>query len=264
MPIILPDVIEISAPRRDEELEERERLRDAAVQSIGLAPILIPESQPDNVGTEEEEEFTMEGSEQDRLPSLEQSHPASSTPSVTLSPKTVHDRPRQTSWIAPVPGSFPSATSRTIPAFPTTISTLTPFTQLSSSIPKFYPPTSLRIFSLSRNWKNRFIILTSPPPIPRASIGPTTSHLHLFKSSGQGEEELERLEINEDSVVFVAEEDAGGRRNVVKVGGDDVGNVNKVLNHQSGGRTMWFLQITNSAEAQKWIAAIKNAILAQR
>ena len=33
------------------------------------------------------------------------------------------------------------------------------------------------------------------------------------------ERELERLEINEDSVVYIAEGEVGGRRNVIKVGG---------------------------------------------
>src|ERR1700685_1037210 len=37
-PIILPGVMEICAPRHDGEVEERERLRDAAAQSIGLGP----------------------------------------------------------------------------------------------------------------------------------------------------------------------------------------------------------------------------------
>jgi hypothetical protein len=86
----------------------------------------------------------------------------------------------------------------------------------------------------------------------------------LFKSPGAEEKEVERLEINEDSIVFVAEEEVGGRRNVVKVGGQDVGALKKELNHEEAGRTMWLLQIVDSNEAQKWIAAIKNAILSQR
>lgn len=95
------------------------------------------------------------------------------------------------------------------------------------------------------------------------------SYLHLFKSSAADEKEMERLEITEDSVVFVAEEqEIGGRRNVVKVGGVDV--VKKVRdfgssnNTEENGRTMWFLQISDADEAQKWITVIKNAIFEQR
>lgn len=93
---------------------------------------------------------------------------------------------------------------------------------------------------------------------------PLVSHLHLFKSSGSEERELERLEINEDSVVFVADEEVGGRKGVVKVGGLDVGALRNESNQDSGNRTTWLLQILDAAEAQTWITAIKTAILAQR
>lgn len=108
------------------------------------------------------------------------------------------------------------------------------------------------------------MVLSSPTLPSSRGQAPSVSYLHLFKSSGSEEKELERLEINEDSVVFVAEEEVGGRKGVIKVGGLDVGAFKKELNHEIGGRTMWFLQILNQTEAQKWIAAIKNTILGQR
>lgn len=108
------------------------------------------------------------------------------------------------------------------------------------------------------------MVLSSPITLLSRGAAPTVSYLHLFKSPGAEEKELERLEINEESVVFVAEEEVGGRRHVVKVGGTDVGAMRKEMNHEEGGRTMWFLQLTDPAEAQKWIAMIKNAILGQR
>jgi hypothetical protein len=64
--------------------------------------------------------------------------------------------------------------------------------------------------------------------------------------------------------VFVAEQEVGGKKHVIKVGGLDVGALKKELNRGEGGLTMWFLQITDAAEAQKWITVIKNAILCQR
>ena len=93
---------------------------------------------------------------------------------------------------------------------------------------------------------------------------PAVSYLHLFKSSSPDERELERLEINEDSVVSVSEEDVGGRRQVIKVGGADVGAMKKEYTYDEGGYTMWLLQITDQAEAQQWITNIKGAILGQR
>ena len=108
------------------------------------------------------------------------------------------------------------------------------------------------------------MVLSSTPAVARRDSSPPVSYLHLFKASSADEKEIERLEINEDSVVFVAEEGVGGRKHVVKVAGVDVGARKKELNHEEGGRTMWFLHISDPAEAQKWITAIKNVILGQR
>ncbi|KAF8964185.1 hypothetical protein BDZ97DRAFT_915772 [Flammula alnicola] len=130
--------------------------------------------------------------------------------------------------------------------------------------PKYYPPSSLRIFALSKNWKNRFLLLSSPATLVTRGQGPAVSYLHLFKSSNPEDKELERLEINEDSVVFVAEEEVGGKSHVIKVAGADVGAMKKDYMHEEGGHTMWLLQIPEQADAQKWITNIKNAILGQR
>ena len=45
------------------------------------------------------------------------------------------------------------------------------------------------------------------------------SYLHMFKSSSPDEREIERLEINEESAVYVADGEVGGRKCVVKVEG---------------------------------------------
>lgn len=58
------------------------------------------------------------------------------------------------------------------------------------------------------------------------------------------------MEIGADSVVFVNEEEIGGRRGVVKVGG--VGGVEMTLS------------MVDQNEAHNWITAIKQAVLSER
>jgi hypothetical protein len=206
-PFAFDHVIDI-AP--DEELEERQRLRDAAAHSIGLGPLLEP--------TEEEE--TPEEQEQ-----------------------------RQQVVV--------------LPPFPASPATLAPFVVLHATIPKYYPPSSLRIFSLAKQWKPRYLLLS----VPAGSV----SHLHLFKGSHSDDRELERLEINADSVVFVAESlstvsaDPDAPAHVVKVAGADVGARRKDWNSTDDvGRTVWLLHLSTSSDAQRWISAIKSAIFEQR
>jgi hypothetical protein len=265
-PIFLPEVIEISAPRRDEEMEERERLRDMAAKSIGLDPVLLEDSQPeeDNSGYDRTEEDELD---RDEVPSMD-FVPAKSSRTSHISLKIPTPPPNHRYR----PGSLShqsinwtdSSTFPSLPAFPTTPKALSGAIQTSSTLPKYYPPPSLRLFMVSKHWKSRFMVLSSAPPLPSRPAGSNLSYLHLFKSSGSEEMELERLAINEDSVVYVAEGESGGRKHVVKVGGVDVGAMNRDLNHEEGGRTMWFLQIKDPAESQKWIAMIKNSVLSQR
>ena len=118
------------------------------------------------------------------------------------------------------------------------------------------------------------------------------SYLHMFKSSGQEERELERLEINEESVAYVADGEVGGRKCVVKFegilrrrpqaghsghGGKDGsrkdGKGGKGSNGEEGlvtavggeeGRTTWIVQILDPEETQKWIEGVKGVVLNQR
>ncbi|KAL0066148.1 hypothetical protein AAF712_006772 [Marasmius tenuissimus] len=299
VPIILPEVMEISAAHivKDEEVEERGRLREEAAQALGLAissPVEGPENgnfldslPADDVGNSDDQE-TYEDSvsvASTRTPNNQVVQtPLSSLPSTASIPippssprhHLVHTRSRSGSMPAALPPSRPSHTRSSsvapppspIPPFPSTPASLTQYIQISSTFPKYYPPSSLRIFALSKQWKTRFMVLSTPPSSPLPTLpsrsNPSVSYLHLFKSSSPEEKEFERLEINEDSVVFVSEEDVGGRKHVIKVGGVDVGAMRKDLNHEESGRTMWLLQITDSVESQKWIANIKSAILNQR
>ncbi|KAJ7505443.1 hypothetical protein B0H11DRAFT_2186832 [Mycena galericulata] len=197
--LALPHVIDISAPPPDEELEERQRLRDAAAQSIGLG-LLRDEEEAQEVVVEEEEEDPL-------------------------------------------------------PPFPASPALLGPFTTLAASLPKYYPPTSLRIFALAKQWKTRHILLSPGTP----------SHLHLFKGPANDNQELERLAIGPDSVVFVAESTPLDRALVIKVGGADVGARRREWNPtDDNGRTVWLLHFPSPPEGQRWISAIKSAIFDQK
>ncbi|KAI0693964.1 hypothetical protein BC835DRAFT_1351319 [Cytidiella melzeri] len=209
-----------------------------------------------------------------------------------------------------------------IPPFPSTPAALSPFTQLSGTMPRYYPAPSLLMFTLTKQWKNRYLVFTCPhaepstqKPVFRSPWGtgadstgqrghntiPIPSFLHLFKTSGSEEKEVERLEINEESVVYVAEGEVGGRKGVIKVGGSlrkknspssryspsaissrtsssSMGSVEDAsdpppLSHDNSlasgstsaeGRTMWVVQITDPGEAKDWIGAIKGSVLNQR
>lgn len=276
--IFLPGVLEISAhtQRQDEEVEERNRLREMAAQAIGLGPFMVSQ------GSGSRAESTEEDEDEDRLPASENNmisflgNPRSSESTPNITTRSPHDSSFSESMSAqPLPGRFrsgsmlarspPATTAITpIPSFPSTVLALTLFRQSSGMYPKYYPPSSLRIFALSKNWKNRFLVLSSPTKLVMRGQIPAVSYLHLFKSSSPDERELERLEINEDSVVFVAEAEVGGRRQVIKVGGADVGAMKKEYTYDEGGYKMWLLQITDQADAQQWITSIKNTILGQR
>ena len=274
--VILPDVIEISASRADEEVEERNRLRDMAAQAIGLGPFLVSQGSQarDNSATDEDEDEApvLDSTEGRRLGLARNSESApniGSGSSLSISiPTQQHQRRanggrfRSGSMLAHSPSN--SMTIAPIPPYPSTVSSLASFLQLSGVYSKYYPPSSLRIFALSKNWKSRFLILSSPATLVTRNQGPAVSYLHLFKSSNSDDKELERLEINEQSVVFLSEEEVGGRRHVIKVGGVDVGAMKKEYTHEEGGHTMWLLQISEPADAQRWITDIKNAIFGQR
>jgi len=267
--------MEISAPRHDAEVEERERLRDAAAQSIGLGPDILQETQLRSDSIDEADEYTEEAEE--GLDGDFEIIQAPSSFSRTMRSSSVSSMPPllgQTPINRQRAGSLQHSLSHmrtrsTTPAssiqtFPSTPSALKQSTIMAATFPKYHPPSSLRMFALSKQWKCRYMILSSPMPTASRGQTPTVSYLHLFKSTASEERELERLEINEDSNIFVADEEVGGRRGVVKVGGIDVGAPRKEMIQEGGLQTMWFLHIPDAVVAQKWIAAIKNAILSQR
>ncbi|TDL17835.1 hypothetical protein BD410DRAFT_901182 [Rickenella mellea] len=173
---------------------------------------------------------------------------------------------------APPPAPSASGTSYFPPA--------TTYSDLNASPTKKRPTvsTALSVTSSGHTQLSSLAPLSPSTPATPGTAGHTHAphhagafHLHVFKSSAYAETELERLLIVADSVIFVAESEAGGRRGVVKVGGVEVGGGSAGSGGQSGmsgadGRamTMWWLQIADAGEMQKWIGAVKNAVLLQR
>lgn len=324
-----PPAGEDTDPMEDEETRERVRLREEAAQALGLS-IAGHQNHGDDYsesghsvasnGTLREEDRTTEILDQadGELPTLNNTHhyqpsPLTSTTSLhpPLSPTSTHGRNRSGS----MPPAFPYHTSAlppslqqnlhqaplplvtAVPSFPSTPRALASFIQTASSgtLPKYYPSSSLRIFAMSKQWKSRHLVLTSPTNVPSGSnslpltfaSGSSTSHvhvsyLHLFKSASPDEREMERLEITEDSVVFISEEEIGGKKGVVQVAGVDVGFVLDGKKAGSGkkdsaktkdkdkeqvkGReqAMWLFHIADPLEKQRWIESIKNKVFGQR
>ncbi|KAG5340212.1 hypothetical protein C0989_002614 [Termitomyces sp. Mn162] len=261
MPYILPDVIEISAARRYEEDEERDRLREAAAYSIGLQVMPTPETHSLDESVEVAEGKEVQRQEQGCPTTTADSEQQADIFNVV---STSLNSPSPISFGPPVHRRKDSISFSPFPPFPSSFTLIDQYQQSGTMLDKYYQSSSLRIFALSKNWRRRFMVLSSPNSLVTRSSGPSPSYLHLFKSSAGEEKEMERLAINEDSVVFISEEEVGGRKHVVKVGGVDVGAMKKELNCEENGRNMWFLHITDPVEAQKWITAIKSAILSQR
>jgi hypothetical protein len=276
--LLIPEVIEVRAsahtPTFDEDEEaEREQLRAAAVQSVGFdVNISRPPADREHVFGDHGDINKKEGDTHAHeygngrpLPSiLPPNFPLaadSGIPDVPEPTRTVRSRGHMSSPAA-IRAAQPSLAPLTsapaeVLAFPSTRVQLAAHEQLSATLPKHYPPPSLLMLALSKQWKARHVVLSAP-------VLAGASYLHIFKSSAPDERELERLEINERSVVFVNDEDVGGRRGVVRVGGIDVGALRRELNGEESGMTMMLLQILDANESQKWINAIKNAVLGQR
>ncbi|KAI0647735.1 hypothetical protein C8Q79DRAFT_951624 [Trametes meyenii] len=255
-PFMYSEVIEISAPPPSppEEDEDRDRLRDAAAQSIGLDPVLLEERE--STSSRHTRSFSLSQARSERSASRSRSRSRSRS----LSP--ARSRARANSRAG---AETPAA--RTLPPYPATQSALGPWVQRSSKVAKHHAPSSLLLFALAKQWKSRMLVLTSSPlsasprshttsfsshsPFSYASTAQqNVAHLHVFKSASGDERELDRIEIGADSVVFVSEEEIGGRRGVVRVRG--VGGVEMTLS------------MVDQTEAHNWITAIKQAVLSER
>ncbi|KAL1950777.1 hypothetical protein VTO73DRAFT_5901 [Trametes versicolor] len=225
---LFSEVIEISAPPPPppEEDEDRERLRDAAAQSIGLDPVLLEERAVGAVQVA-----------------------VALTVKVAFVVTSSNARPRRFTSrcrdaLGKYIGAVPGHTNR-----PQTLgATIFESGEASSSV--FVAPLcTLQAMEVANIGSHVFTV---------GGFGPAyaddfffhVAHLHVFKSASGDDKELERVEIGADSVVFVNEEEIGGRRGVVKVGG--VGGVEMTLS------------MVDQNEAHNWITAIKQAVLSER
>ena len=132
------------------------------------------------------------------------------------------------------------------------------YVQNGANVLKYHSSASpFLILSRSRQWKTRFIVVTSTVlQYPRH----TELHLHLFKSGASDDRELERMRIHANSVVYVADEEVGGGRQfILKIGGIAVDAGGKEV-----GPANWLLQMPDSAQMQRWIQIVKNAVLLQK
>jgi len=242
---IVDEVLEISAEAAQKDgVAERERLRDAAAQAVGLA------------GTTSTDQTTVPASTRDDDVSV-MSSAARSTKHHHLS--------RANQNIS------------ALPPYPATLSSLQPFIQHSSALLKYNPSQSafLRL-QRSRQWKLRHLVLTSfrCPSESDSSTGTgdntTQAQLHLFKSSNGDEKEIDRLGINQDSVIYVADGGFGGNKEfVVKVAGFLCGEGTSTSSNNSpstanSSATVWLLQLPDLVHMQRWIQFIKSSVLTQR
>ncbi|KIO19710.1 hypothetical protein M407DRAFT_222281 [Tulasnella calospora MUT 4182] len=305
-----PSTILQKGPGFTDEEAEREALRHEAARSVGLTSTTISPPPPDL--PEEDESYSQDASyEFIRRPSAPHSLSGALSPDhassyaaasstlatmrsaassqASLSVETTHQVPITPS--RPLPSSIPN--------YPATLAALSPFATTSSTLMRHYSGSTF-FLGKARQWKSRHIVLTSfkPPPKPNApDVEPDTqSHLHLFRNFASEEKELERMKIDEDSVVFVVEDDpvTQGRKNVIRIGGRHAGGGGShsavggrttrlappsamaslsvmgapAMAVQMGGqldfKVVWLLQCPDSQTMHQWIASVKGALLVQR
>nr|VWO98570.1 Methyltransf_11 domain-containing protein [Ganoderma boninense] len=213
---LFSEVIEISAPPpRPPEDEDRDRLRDAAAQSIGLDPVLLE----DHAYTLATIEITLSVKV-----AVDLAYSAEDGPCIKLARRN----PRY-------------ALSAAIPGDPIRARTVDP---------AHFPggeASSADVGHTIRSGEAMEDPRTCPDFLAFPDVGSHVAHLHVFKSDGANERELERVEIGADSWAFVADEEIGGRRGVVRVVG--VGGAEMTL---------------SMADQSEWINAIKQAVLSER
>lgn len=242
-PIVMPGVMEISRPYSYvQEEEERERLRDAAAQSIGLV----------DYPTSEHPEDTRE---QDQVP------PSATIDSHISEPPLVPP--------SPIPSPTPTLLPH-LPPFPTNLASLSSRITLTGTFPKFCPSSSLLVYALAKQWKTRSIVLTTAT----SAASQTVTHLHLFKSNIPSSSELQRLPITQDTAIYVTEQSGPGmnstrtgtlskresRSGARGSGGKSNGSVVAI----EQGEIIWHFEMQDPSERQKWIGAIKAIVLGQR
>lgn len=316
--------------------EERQRLRDAAAQSLGLDLNAFNDDTPENADSTDSSPLSRPLSKPFNTTSY--SYETSSHQSGLLS-SLAASSPNPMIYNAQ-PSNMPTK----LPPYPCSYSELAPFIQISSSYLKFATGTTntthtgsgLAFISLPKrskstktHWKLYYVVLTVPrefgsralpstkhsslspslsqsPPCtsssssfhslaspnrfhtrnspPPLSFMPSHSHLHLFKSEHptRDEVEVDRLEINEDTVVYIADMELSGKKGLIKVIGRHVGATAATVDDEELSRTLWIFKYPDPRETtnpapnnkviypdesevqQRWVKEIKSSVLSQR
>ena len=275
--------------------KERERLREAAAQALGLElgkEGTVSSSQLEDSQVDDEHDPPPSASILSSSQLHKPTNPYNSYLGASFSPSSLTSLPTTQSHFPPsVTTTAPAPMGDSLPPFPCSMSALTTYTQASAVALKFYPPPTFLALSFNRRakqWKMRFVIFTSPAPSKRSPLTMARphadflngagvfdplygrhSHLHLFNSPTPEPDELEmeRLEIDEDTVIYVAESEVAGKKDVLKVGGRSVLAVkiptgSKPSEEQS--RTMWQLKFSDLQDAQQWFGYVRTSVLQQR
>jgi hypothetical protein len=240
----LPPLLPTSIPEDDS--AERERLRHAAAQAVGL-----PQPTSNFYGSPS---YPMtNGHYGDSSTTMEYTPPAAAAGARISSGKRRSGPTKST-------GSLTTTTTvSALPRYPATLPSMQNHVQNGANVLKYHSSASpFLILSRSRQWKTRYIVVTST--ILQQQPRRTELHLHLFKSAVSDDRELERMRIHTNSVVYVADEEVGGGRQfVLKIGGIAVDAGGKEV-----GPASWLLQMPDSAQMQRWIQIVKNAVLLQK
>ena len=305
---IMSDVIEISAANavaasvRDDEEEierrERDRLREAAAESIGISP-LIREDGSSRITNSEDDFFDDDETQDDHpvssihdsvenssgmraeaeLPSLlhrlqrsgrsaATRHNRSSSLSGIGTP-TVDSSPLVNGMSLTPKSSLPPSLIQTTPPFPTTFAILQePSSRVLPAL-KLYPSSTILSRGFTRLWRSRTLVVTTLPSPRSAGLlrsfslsqdAPNLCFLHIFKSAGNDERELERMEVLDASACSLLEEEFAGKRFVVKLSGCNVGGGTKEALELQRDQSTWFLSFSGLKEAQNMIAILKEAL----
>ncbi|KAG2070432.1 hypothetical protein BDR04DRAFT_1118452 [Suillus decipiens] len=230
----MPGVMEITRPYSYvQEEEERERLRDAAAQSIGLV---------DYAANEHQEEDQVSASD---------SHISLPSPP------------------SPIPSPTPTLLPH-LPPFPTTIASLGSRITLTGTFLKFCPSSSLLVYALAKQWKTRSIVLTTAISTASQTIThlhlfksniPSSLELHrlpITQDTAIYVTEQSGPSTNSTRTNTFSKRDS--RSGARGSGGKSNGSVVAI---EQGG-IIWHFEMQDPSERQKWIGAIKAIVLGQR
>ncbi|KAF8993777.1 hypothetical protein BDQ17DRAFT_1367888 [Cyathus striatus] len=148
-----------------------------------------------------------------------------------------------------------------LPLFPCNLYSLNLYRQYAASILKY---TALSVTSFSRSqWKTRYLVLSVPVfGQYLKSASPGVAYLHLFKSSAPDAEEVDRLRIDDETLVISSEPNTTGDKHTIRVCGINARNT-KQSENKSQELTTWRIQIHGNLEARTLKTVIRDSVREQ-